>query len=71
MLAKDMFTLNNVDSKIQDMMSQLQELIDKRTEIVSPIDLDSASGSSASPDFDLSAVDLSLESSGGLSIAGR
>ena len=65
MLAKDMFALNDVDSKIQDLIVQLQELIDKRIDLASencPLSRKTKAARD-SRKIDFSSIDLTIDES--------
>ena len=70
MLAKDVFAVNDVDRKIQDLIRQLNDLIDERLKITSETcamsrKIRKARGLNG---VDLTSVDLTVESPTGLSI---
>ena len=69
MLAKDVFALNDLDGKIQELIEQLNDLIERRIEITSETcPLSRKLMQSRTGTVDLSSIDLTIDPACGLSI---
>ena len=71
MLVRDMLVLNDVDSKIQELLAQLNDLLATRVAITTGTDTSASSTIGSELDgIDLESIDMSLDEPHGLSITG-